>query len=259
MGNTMLNVDRQKYILDILFQNGSVKVSDLSRKLDVHEETIRRDLKALAAKWDIDIVYGGAVLKENITTPAVMEINMLTKRAANYEAKQIVAKKAAALVNPGETIGITSGSTVEYILDYLSDKAPLNIVTLNIHIAAKALLIEGVDVYIPGGKLRTKSGSVTGMDASEFLNKFSMDKCFCGVSAVNLSKGVCHPNMEEVDGNRAMNDSSRKSYIVSDSSKMNQVAPFKMFDFSEIDGFVVDNDFPEEYREYLELHDIEII
>ena len=76
---------------------------------------------------------------------------------------------------------------------------------------------------------------------------------------MNLSKGICHPNIEEVEGNRAMIDASRKKYIVSDSSKMNQTAPFKMFDIDCVDGFVVDNNFPPEYREYMELHGIEVI
>ena len=233
----MLNIDRQRIILDQLYQKGSVKVSELSKELGVHEETIRRDLKALAAKWDIKTVYGGAVLKNTISSPAVQEINMLSKRGSHYGEKQIIARKAAALIQPGQTIGLNSGSSVEYILDYIEGKQPLNIVTLNIHIAAKALLLEGVDVYIPGGKLRTQSGSVMGSE----------------------SKGICHPNIEEVEGNRAMIDASRKKYIVSDSSKMNQTAPFKMFDIDCVDGFVVDNNFPPEYREYMELHGIEVI
>ena len=43
----MLNIDRQRIILDQLYQKGSVKVSELSKELGVHEETIRRDLKRL--------------------------------------------------------------------------------------------------------------------------------------------------------------------------------------------------------------------
>ena len=123
--------------LEQLYQKGSVKVSELSKELGVHEETIRRDLKALAAKWDIKTVYGGAVLKNTISSPAVQEINMLSKRGSHYGEKQIIARKAAALIQPGQTIGLNSGSSVEYILDYIEGKQPLNIVTLNIHIAAK--------------------------------------------------------------------------------------------------------------------------
>ena len=46
----MLSADRQRIILDQLYEKGSVKVSELSQELGVHEETIRRDLKALAQK-----------------------------------------------------------------------------------------------------------------------------------------------------------------------------------------------------------------
>lgn len=52
---------------------------------------------------------------------------------------------------------------------------------------------------------------------------------------------------------------SRQCYIVSDSSKMNQNAPFKMIDLSDVDGFVVDAHFPKEYQEYMEMHGIEVI
>ena len=255
----MLNVDRQRIILDQLYQKGSVKVSELSAEFGVHEETIRRDLKALAAGWDIETIYGGAVLKNKIVTPSVQEMNMQMKRSRNYEEKQIVAKKAASLIQPGETIGLNSGSTVEYILDYLEDKKPLNIVTLNVHIASKAVLLDEVEVYIPGGKIWGKSGSVIGPGAADFIKSFTIDKCFFGVSAVNIGKGICHPNMEEVEGNNAMVQASRMRYIVTDSSKMNQTALFKMIDIKDIDGFVTDENFPKEYQEYMEMNGIEII
>lgn len=255
----MLNVERQKIILDILYQKGSVKVSELSEEFEVHEETIRRDLKTLASNWDIETIYGGAVLKNKINTPSVQEVKMQMKRNRNYEEKQMIAKKAASLIQPGETIGLNSGTTVEYILDYLEDKKPLNIVTLNVHIASKAVLMDGVDVYIPGGKIWGNSGSVIGYEAVEFIQSFTIDKCFCGMSAMSLGKGICHPNMEEVEVNKAMVQASRESYIVSDSTKMNQTALFKMLDIEAMNGFVVDQNFPEEYREYMELHGIEVI
>lgn len=256
----MLNVDRQKIILDRLFQNGSVKVSSLSNEFGVHEETIRRDLKALASVWDIDIIYGGAVYKNPVASSSVQEINMNYKRDCNYEEKQLIARKAAALIKPGETIGLNSGSTVEYILDYIEkDQLPINIVTLNVHIASKAVLMDGIDVFIPGGKLRKKSGSVIGREAADFIRSFTLDKAFCGISAINLRKGICHPNIEEVEGNQAMVDVARECYIATDSSKYNQTALFKMFDIEVADGFITDNNLPKEYQEYMSIHGISII
>ena len=255
----MLNVDRQKIILDHLYKKGSVKVSKLSEELGVHEETIRRDLKALASNWDIELVYGGAVLNGTVDRASVQEQKMQAKRACNYEAKQVVAKKAAALVKPGETIGLNSGSTVEYILDYLEDKKPLNIVTLNVHIASKALLMDDVEVYLPGGKAWKKSGSIIGPGAADFIRSISIDRCFCGVSAVSIGKGITHPNIEEIAGNQAMVDASTKCYVVTDSSKLNQTALCKLINMEDVDGFIVDDDFPNDYKEYMEMQGIEII
>lgn len=255
----MLSKDRQKIILDMIYQFGSVKVSELSTKFDVHEETIRRDIKALALKWDVEPVYGGAILKNPLTTPSVQEITMHSKRTEHYEEKQFLAKKAAALIQPGETIGLNNGSSVEYILDYIEGKKPLNIVTLNVHIATKAMMMDGIDVFIPCGKLRPKSGSIIGSDAVKYIQTFTLDRCFCGISAINLSRGICHPNSEEVEGNKAMVEISKKTYIVADSSKMQQSAPFKMLDLADVDAFIADEHFPKEYREYMELHNIEVI
>ena len=65
--------------------------------------------------------------------------------------------------------------------------------------------------------------------------------------------------MEEVECNRAMVEASTRSYVVSDSSKLNQNALFKMFNIEDVDGFIVDDAFPNDYREYMEMHGIEII
>ena len=77
--------ERQKIILDQIYSNGMVKVTELSKELGVHEETIRRDLKALSSHWGIEIIYGGAVLKNLPPAPTVEEIILQTKRLENYE------------------------------------------------------------------------------------------------------------------------------------------------------------------------------
>jgi len=251
--------ERQKIILDQIYSNGMVKVTELSKELGVHEETIRRDLKALSSHRGIEIIYGGAVLKNLPPAPTVEEIILQTKRLENYEKKCIVAKKAASLIQPGDTIGLNSGSTVELILNFITDKAPLNIITLNVHIASKASQIPGMDVFIPGGNIRNKSGSVIGGDAVKYLHGFTLDCAFLGVSAVSFSKGIGHPNKPEVEVNQAMAQISKKNYIVTDSSKLNKTAPFHMYDLQDIHGFIVDDEFPDDYREFLELHSIDII
>lgn len=255
----MLNVDRQKYILDMLYRTGSVKVSELAEQFGVGVETIRRDLKALAAEWDIEVIYGGAYMKNSENSISVHEQTMAIKRGENYDAKQIIAKKAASLISPGDTIALNSGSTVEYILDYLTEKTPLNIITLNVNVAAKALSVPNVNVYIPGGKIRGSSGMIIGASSTEFIKTFTIDKCFFGVSAISLSHGITHPVMEEVESNRALLSVSSKNYVVGDSSKMDKQSLVRMAKLEEMDAFIVDDNFPPNYRKYMALNKIEVI
>lgn len=255
----MLNVDRQKNILDMLYRTGSVRVSDLADQFGVGVETIRRDLKALASEWDIELIYGGAYMKNATNTISVHEQTMAIKRSENYEAKQIIARKAAALVSSGDTIALNSGSTVEYILDYLAGKTPLNIITLNVNVAAKALSIPGINIYLSGGRVRGSSGMTVGPSSTEFIRTFTIDKCFFGVSAINLSHGITHPVMEEVESNRALLSVSSKNYVVADSSKLDKQSLVRMAKLEEMDAFIVDEDFPQNYRKYMALNGIEVI
>jgi DeoR/GlpR family transcriptional regulator of sugar metabolism len=254
----MLSVERRKKILNALYGKGSVSVAELSEKYGVRDETIRRDLKALAKNRDIEIVYGGAHVRDTNGLQGVQELALTAKRGENYEAKQIVARKAAALVEEGDTIGLNSGSTVEYILDYLGDRE-LRIVTLNVNVAARALLLPKAEVYIPGGRIRNSSGMVVGPGALDFIRSFLIDKCFFGITACCKKRGIMHPVVDEVELNTAMLSVSRESYMVTDSSKFRKTAFFMMASLDSIGHCIVDDDFPDDYREFFTRQGIGVI
>lgn len=255
----MLHIDRRKELLDLIMREGTVRVRDLADRYQVGEATIRRDLKYLSDEYGIQLSYGGAYLKETHHYGRITENNLEIKRAANFDKKQIIAKKAAALVRDGDTIALNAGTTVELILDHLKGLSKVNVITLGLNVLVKASSLPFVDVYVPGGKLRSISGAFYGGDAEQFLRRFNVDICFFGVSAVSIKKGITHPALEEVSSNRVLLEISERSYLVADSSKFNAVSLAKMADLKEFTGFIEDGEIPEEYRKYAALHQIELI
>ncbi len=255
----MLYIDRRKEILETIMKNGSAQVSELAQKYDVGEVTIRRDLKYLKQNYNVKLTYGGAIANDNQIFKSIMEIELSKKRTQNLEAKRIIAKKAAELIEEGDTIALNAGSTVELILDYIDNFQSINLITLSLNIAIKASTKPFINVYMPGGKLRSLSGSFYGSDAEAFLEKFSVDKLFYGVVAVCLKSGVTHPSIDEVNVNRVLTQISRKKYLVTDSSKFDKISLVKMTDLDIFDAFIVDDDFPEVYRNIAKLHNIEVI
>jgi DeoR/GlpR family transcriptional regulator of sugar metabolism len=255
----LTTIMRRKDILNIIYKQGSVKVTLLAQKYDVNEATIRRDLKYLAEQHGIHLAYGGAFIDEDKTCSSIAEINLVKKRRQNYDEKQLIAQKAAHLINDGETIALNAGSTAEYILDYLDNITHLNVITLCAHIAIKAANNPAFSVYMPGGKMRSSSGVFYGEENMDFLKKFSIDRCFLGVAAVNIKKGVMHPVLEEIPNQRILLDISEKKYLIADYSKFDCASLATMADLEEFDGFIVDDKFPNVYREFAKLNNIEII
>ena len=177
----MLHVERRKEILNKILKEGSVKADALAKKYEVGVPTIRRDLKYLAEEYGIELTYGGAYAKESLASQTTVEMNIAQKKLQNLDEKRIIAQKAARLIKDGDTIALNSGSTVELVLDYLEDMKSLNVITLSLNVALKASTVKGVNVFMPGGRLRSISGAFYGKDADDFLRKFNIDKAFMGV------------------------------------------------------------------------------
>ena len=255
----MLAVERRQEILELINQKGSVRVNDLAERYEVGKETIRRDLKVLSEEGGISVVYGGAQLQKPSFGTQIQENTIVQKRALNYELKNQIGKRAAELIQPGDIIALNSGSTVECILDHIADKTPLSILTLNVNIAAKAAAIPNVEVYIPGGKIRTKSGMIIGYEAENYLGQFTVTKCFFGVSAISLGRQITHPSVEEVPNNRALLSISEQVYLLADHTKFDKQSLYKMARLEEMNTVVTDQKLDDHYHAYFAKYGIDVL
>ena len=255
----MLAVERRQEILELINKKGSVRVNDLAEHYGVGKETIRRDLKVLSEEWGISVVYGGAQLAGNSRGTQIQENNIIQKRALNYDLKNQIGKKAAELIEPGDIIALNSGSTVECILNHIADKTPLSILTVNVNIAAKAAAIPDVEVYLPGGKIRSKSGMIIGHDAENYIKQFNVTKCFFGVSAISLGSQITHPSVEEVPNNRALLSVSERVYLLADHTKFDKQSLYKLARLEEMNAIITDRELEDRYRTYFSKCGIDIL
>src|ERR1017187_1250137 len=69
-GQTMNSFrQRRDKILATIFEKRHVSARDLAVDLPASEATVRRDLRALAAAGEIELVYGGATLRRCVGHP----------------------------------------------------------------------------------------------------------------------------------------------------------------------------------------------
>jgi len=252
----VLVAERRRQILDLLNKNGTITVAELAKKFGVGEATIRRDLHHLEKNYHVVVTYGGAHLPHY---GMLQEFPLTQKMLINTEQKRLIARKAASLIQDGDSIALNAGSTVELILEYLPKFSMLTVVTLSLNLAIRAAMIPYINLVMPGGVLRRTSYEFCGSHAEHFLATLNVDKAFIGASAASIEKGITHPVLEEVPLNRLVMDIAREKYLVVDSSKFGLVAFGQFARLEEFTGFIVDDDFPEEMRTYAEAHDIKII
>jgi len=250
----LIPAQRRNVILDLLQQQGSVRVAHLSELLDVSDVTIRRDLGLLEQEGLLERTHGGAVLSRRMR----VEPLYTEKHTTHLEEKRKIGAAAAALVDPGQTIFINSGSTTLQIFRHLAGKQ-VRVITSNVGAVAECQRSD-VELILTGGFYRGQSHSLVGALALRSLQRVYASMCFIGVDGISIKYGLTTPSLEEADVARTMIERTHgQVVIVADSSKIGTVADCVTAPTEQVDILVVDADFDEGYRHDLEELGIEIV
>jgi DeoR family fructose operon transcriptional repressor len=232
----MFPEERKSQILNSLFKNGKVKVCDLSKRYDVSEVTIRRDLQELEVDELIKRVHGGAVL--NVNTK--FEPTFSEKTDKFYDEKEAIGKLGAEMIVDGDTIAIDSGTTTLCIAKHMT-AVNITVLTNSLDIALELAKKKDVEVIVIGGTLRWETRAMVGPVADNTLQNFKVDKAFIGINAVCVINGLTTPNITEANTKREMIKIAKQTIVVCDHSKFNKVSFAKITDLDSIDIIITDN------------------
>lgn len=212
-------VDRRKQIMDLLHKNGQVYVQKLSKQFQVSEVTIRNDLEQLEQKKLLIRARGGAINFEGFVGN---DQKITEKNKINFQEKALIGKKAATLINEGDTIIVDSGTTTAEIVKNLAGFEKLSIITNALNIVDLAVAYPNINIIIPGGYLRHNAMSLVGPLAERNLKNIYVDKLFLSADGLDTKIGVFTPNIDESHINQIMIDVAKEVILVTDSSKFNR-------------------------------------
>jgi DeoR family fructose operon transcriptional repressor len=221
----MLPYERKKLIEDYIEKNKETSIDEICELTpDVSASTVRRDLKTLENEGVISVYYGG-IVKKNVFS---VEQKIESKRLTNMDAKNRIAKYAASLVSPNETIFLDSGSTVAEMIRYLDPS--VKVITTSIDIVVSN--INKLEIYLLGGNVSEVRNSVYGISTIEQLSDFIFEKAFLGANGIGEKFGITTPSVEETMLKKKVIKNSSKVYFLIDSSKIGNFSTCKV---SEID------------------------
>ncbi|KXT63725.1 DeoR/GlpR family DNA-binding transcription regulator [Streptococcus sp. DD04] len=235
---------RQRIILQELDQSGIVSVKNLKELLHVTDMTIRRDLIDLEKQGLLTRVHGGAHKK---VRDGLNEVSHSEKTMLNIEEKKTIAQKCAGLIVNGDTVFIGSGTTTDFIGDYLDDK-DISIVTNSLPIFEKLKDNPNFDLILIGGRYRVKTQTFVGQFANNLLREIKVSKAFIGVNGID-GYNVTTANEEEGNGNAIILNNAIEKYIVADNSKFDSYSFYTFYRLDNIDAVITDENLSPKVRE----------
>ena len=230
----MLAVQRRDWLLDRLRRDGRLVAKDLAVELAVSEDSVRRDLRELAAAGLVQRVYGGAVP----VSPAVADY--ATRQQLEPTSKGRVAAIAAALVTPGCTAILDGGTTTLAVTRALPRDLQATVVTHSPTVAVALADHPGVEVVLLGGRLFRHSMVTCGAAAVEAAQAVTADLFLLGVTGVHPEAGLTTGDSDEAAMKRALARRAADTYVLASAEKIGAASPFLVLPLSAVTGVVTD-------------------
>lgn len=250
----MFALERQNKIMEILNAEGLVSVKELSKSLDVTEETVRRDLEKLEKKECLRRTHGGAVPIDGST----YDLSLEKRKSTNVEEKMRLAKIAAGYVMSGDTIFLDASTTTFFMAKEIKRLSNITVITNSMRVIAELDGVENIKVIAVGGILSHNQSFVGTMAEKSIEDNYFAGKMFFSGKGVT-SAGILESNEQECGIKKRMIKNSSTRYYICDSSKIGRVGFVKLADFDEIDCFITGELKDKGIRLRLEENEVEFI
>ncbi|QPP05643.1 DeoR/GlpR transcriptional regulator [Streptomyces bathyalis] len=215
--------ERMNALLELLGERGRLDVAEAATSLEVSVATMRRDMDALAEQQLLKRTRGGAVL-----APVAYDLPIRYKRG-HHASKHAVAETAAAMVEEGDVVGLSGGTTTTEIARSLATRpefaeagpqARLTIVTNSLNIANELAVRPQIRIVLTGGVAHSRSFELTGPYSEMVLRQLTLDIAFIGVNGIDAQWGGTVHDEAEASTNRLMAERAARAVVVADSSKL---------------------------------------
>jgi DeoR/GlpR family transcriptional regulator of sugar metabolism len=230
----MLAAERKDLLVTRLRHQGKLVAKELATEFGVSEDSVRRDLRDLAAAGLCQRVHGGAL-------PASPAIGSHAKRSGIVpESKRRVAAKAAALIPAGITVILDGGTTGLAVAAALPPDVAATVITHSPVTAAALTDHPAADVIMLGGRLHKRSSCACGAAAVEAAAGITADLFLLVVAGVHPKVGLTAGDPDEAAIRRILIGRAADTYVVASIEKLGTVAPYAVVGMSEVAGLITD-------------------
>ena len=230
----MLTAERRQAILGRLQRDGKVVASELVEALGVSEDTVRRDLRELAARGDVQRVHGGAL------PPASPGGSFAQRLEIAPERKAALAAAALPLLDGARVLLLDGGTSTLELARRLPADGARTVLTNSPPVAAALAGHPRADVVLIGGRLLKDSQVTVGSVAVDAVRQVHADVCVLGVCSLHPDLGVTALDHDEAHVKRAMVEASAEVIALATADKLRTASPWVVAPLARVTSLVTD-------------------
>jgi len=224
--------------MTILRDQPGIRVPEVAELLGVSDGTIRNDLNALAGSGQVTRVRGGGVLiDERQSRSPIFSTRIMTHR----NAKQAIARQAAALVQDNDSMILDSSTSSYYLACCLKERRDLTIITNGIESARELAKNSSNIVILLGGVLRVDGTAISVPLSEQILTEYHIKTAFLSCSGFTLEGGPTEVDIHEAQIKRKIIASSGSMVALIDSSKFGRADLTSFASLDQITRLFTDN------------------
>lgn len=225
--------ERQQAILDLIADAGRVTVAALAARFGVSDDTVRRDLQALADDGVLQKTHGGAVA---LDVPAMARV---PRQRVLAPVKQALGAALAATVTPGQILMLDAGDTLLAVARALPDVA-LTVITPSLDIAVLLGARPRIRLVLAGGEWCARQRLFHGEAAEALIASCRADVAVLGACAVDVQGGLTATDAADARLKRLMLASAGTRVLVADHSKFERRQPWAVAPLADFDHLYTD-------------------
>jgi DeoR/GlpR family transcriptional regulator of sugar metabolism len=230
----VLTAERRREILSLLERDGKVVASELVAALGVSEDTVRRDLRELAAGGLVQRVHGGAL------PPPPAGGSFDQRLGVARETKAHIAEAAVPLLEGANVLLLDGGTTALELARRLPREREYTVLTNAPPVAAVLAHHPRAEVVLIGGRLLKDAQVTVGSAAVDALRQVRADVCVLGICSLHPELGVTATDHDEAHVKRAMVEVSAEVIALATADKLRTISPWFVAPLQDLGYLVTD-------------------
>lgn len=224
----MLTVERKALIQQVLQRDGRLIAKSFSQELGISEDTIRRDLRELAAEGLLQRVHGGALPASSA------EADFASRQATGASAKSALGRAAARFIASGQIVFLDGGTSNIQLARQIPHDLTATVITHSASIAVELAGHPSIEVELIGGRLFKHSIVTVGSTSAEAIARLQADIFFMGVTGLHPQTGATTGDAEEASIKRLISRQSGETVVIATKEKLGAASPYQIVPLSEI-------------------------